>query len=40
MADAMIAGLATAHDLVIVTRNLKHFVPFGVAVMSPDDMKL
>ena len=38
MADAMIAGLALAHDLVIVTRNIKHFAPFGVAVMSPDDM--
>ena len=36
MADATIAGIAKAHDLIIVTRNTKHFQPFGVAVMSPD----
>lgn len=37
MADAVIAGVAAAHDLVIVTRNTKHFLPFGVAVLSPDE---
>lgn len=37
MADAMIAGIASAHDLVIVTRNTKHFLPFGVAVSSPEE---
>ena len=37
MADAVIAGIATAHELVIVTRNTKHFLPFGVAVLSPDE---
>ena len=37
MADAMIAGIAQAHDLVVVTRNIKHFRPFGVAVSSPDE---
>lgn len=37
MADAVIAGTAAAHELVIVTRNTKHFLPFGVAVLSPDE---
>jgi toxin FitB len=36
MADAMIAASAAAHDLVVVTRNVKHFSPFGVAVLAPD----
>ncbi len=36
MADATIAGIAKAHDLVIVTTNAKHFPPFGVAILSPD----
>lgn len=38
MADAVIAGIAAAHELVIVTRNTKHFLPFGVAVLSPDEV--
>lgn len=37
MADAVIAGIAAAHELVVVTRNTKHFGPFGVAVLSPDE---
>ncbi len=37
MADAVIAGIAAAHDLTVVTRNTKHFLPFGVAVLSPDE---
>ena len=37
MADAVIAGIAEAHDLIVVTRNARHFVPFGVGVSSPDD---
>ena len=37
MADAAIAGIAKAHDLVIVTRNTKHFLPFDVAVITPDE---
>ena len=37
MADAVIAGIAATHELVIVTRNTKHFLPFGVAVLSPDE---
>jgi predicted nucleic acid-binding protein len=38
MADATIAGIAKAHDLVIVTANAKHFLPFGVAIVSPDEV--
>ena len=30
MADASIAGIAAARDLVLVTRNTKHFLLFGV----------
>jgi toxin FitB len=37
MADAAIAGIAKAHDLIIVTKNTKDFLPFGVGLMSPDD---
>lgn len=37
MADAVIAGIAAAHELVIVTRNTKHFRPFGIAVLSPEE---
>ena len=40
MADAVIAGLAEAHDLTVITRNAKHFKPFGVRVASPDDSEL
>jgi predicted nucleic acid-binding protein len=36
MADAIIAGIAQAHDLVVVTRNIRHFLPFGVSVSLPD----
>ncbi|HVY15586.1 MAG TPA: type II toxin-antitoxin system VapC family toxin [Rhodopila sp.] len=36
MADAIIAGIAKAHDLHIVTRNTKHFLPFGSSVSSPE----
>lgn len=38
MADAAIAGIAKAHDLTIVTGNLKHFSPFRVDVVLPDDL--
>ena len=37
MADAVIAGIAAAHELVVVTCNTRHFLPFGVAVLSPDE---
>jgi toxin FitB len=36
MADAAIAGIAKAHDLIIVTANTKDFLPFGVGLVSPD----
>lgn len=38
MADAAIAGIAQTHDLVIVTANRKHFLPFGVSVATPDEL--
>lgn len=38
MADAAIAGIAQAHDLVIVTANRKHFAPFDVPVSTPDEV--
>jgi prevent-host-death family protein len=37
MADAVIAGIAEAHDLTVITRNVKHFRPFDIRVASPDD---
>ena len=37
MADATIAGIAKARDLVIVTHNTKHFLPFGIGVATPDE---
>lgn len=37
-ADAMIAGTAKAHGLTVITYNLKHFEPFGIAVLSPDQV--
>lgn len=38
MADAIIAGVAKAHDLLVVTRNAKHFLPFGGAASLPEDV--
>ncbi|MCK5931650.1 MAG: type II toxin-antitoxin system VapC family toxin [Fulvimarina manganoxydans] len=35
MADALIAGTAKAHDLIVVTRNARHFRIFSVEVTSP-----
>ncbi|PKU23305.1 type II toxin-antitoxin system VapC family toxin [Telmatospirillum siberiense] len=37
MADAIIAGIAEAHDLTVITRNVKHFRPFDIRIASPDD---
>jgi predicted nucleic acid-binding protein len=37
MADAIVAGIAKAQGLTIVTRNTKHFLPFGVALLSLDE---
>jgi predicted nucleic acid-binding protein len=38
MADATIAGIAQAHGLVVITRNIKHFEPFGIAVSAPESL--
>lgn len=38
MADAIIAGTAAAHRLVIITRNLRHLRPLGVPVRSPEEI--
>jgi len=37
MADATIAGIAKARDLVVITDNTKHFLPFGIGVATPDE---
>lgn len=34
-ADLAIAGIAQANDLVLLTRNLRHFVPLGIAAQDP-----
>ena len=34
-ADIMIAATASHHGLTILSRNLRHFEPFGVAVIDP-----
>jgi toxin FitB len=33
--DAMIAATALAHDLVVVTRNVRDFEPLGVKTLNP-----
>ena len=33
--DAMIAATAVVHNLIIVTRNLRDFAPFGVHTLDP-----
>jgi len=38
MGDAIVAGIAKAHDLTIITRNTKHFLPFGAGMLSPDEV--
>jgi len=37
MADAVVAGLAKARDLTVVTRNTKDFLMLGGAALSPDE---
>lgn len=39
MADALIAGTAKRHELTVVTHNLKHFEPFAVSLLSPENCK-
>lgn len=36
--DALIAAVAQANGLVMVTRNLRHFEPFGVELLNPWDL--
>lgn len=38
MADALIAGIAQSHGLVVVTRNARHFRSFGVRTATPDEI--
>ncbi len=39
-ADLLIAATALTHGLTVVTRNVKHFAPTGIAVINPfDDVK-
>lgn len=36
-ADLMIAATALEHSLTVVTRNIRHFAPTGVAIENPFD---
>lgn len=36
-ADAAIAATAESHGLTVLTRNLRHFIPFGIDVLDPLD---
>lgn len=33
--DALIAAVAEAHGMTVVTRNVRHFAPTGVALLNP-----
>jgi hypothetical protein len=35
MEDAMIGAAAIVHNLIVVTRNLRDFKPFGVRTLDP-----
>ena len=35
LADALIAATARVHHLVVVTRNVRDFVPFGIETLDP-----
>ncbi|MFB2566952.1 PIN domain-containing protein [Rhizobium sp. IMFF44] len=37
-ADAVIAGTASIHKLIVITASLKHFLPFDIPVQSPDQI--
>jgi predicted nucleic acid-binding protein len=39
LGDALIAATAKAHHLVVVTRNVRDFVPFGVGTLDPFELK-
>lgn len=38
MADAVIAGIAQAHELTVITRNVRHFLPFRGRVSAPEEI--
>ncbi|MBC7283658.1 type II toxin-antitoxin system VapC family toxin [Hoeflea sp.] len=38
--DAMIAGTAQHHGLILLTRNVKHFEPFGISVSVVEGLDL
>jgi predicted nucleic acid-binding protein len=35
LGDAMIAATAEIHNLIVVTRNVRDFTPFGIATINP-----
>ncbi len=35
LADALIAATAINHNLVVVTRNVRDFTPFGTEILNP-----
>lgn len=39
MADALIAATAIVHRLVVVTRNVRDFKPFGVETLNPFELE-
>lgn len=38
MADALIAGTAMTLDLAVITRNTRHFQPFGITAYAPENI--
>ena len=36
--DLLIAATALEHDLIVVTRNVRHFEPTGVRLVNPFDV--
>ncbi|MBU2811343.1 type II toxin-antitoxin system VapC family toxin [Acidithiobacillus thiooxidans] len=40
MADAVIAGIAKLNHLVVITRNTRHFLSFGIEAATPDQAVL
>jgi predicted nucleic acid-binding protein len=39
-ADLLIAATALEHGLTVVTRNMRHFEPTGVAVLNPAEREI
>jgi predicted nucleic acid-binding protein len=40
LADLVIAATANAYGLIVVTQNIRHFEPFAVACMLPDELRI